>query len=458
MVTSVQRTRPKKPVTKVTNQTAQTTSASPKLEAKPKVSDSPANARNSSSDLSARLAAVMADRNSRTPSPSQSGRSTPKPSEIPESKRLSASDSKVKEQAATKAKNEGDAAPNIDKEKDKPEETTSSEGESGSARKTDQDEEMSEVTAEQEVANQQTDASNASVTTEKGSEGVPVPEATDAQQAEVIQQPEENIDTALPIDKGENNYTGVADVDTEASILTATDNDRIDAPDKSMLDSEVNESVMARDPEEDGEEETSPATEGNIESVEEVTTPVFDDKAVDIDNADESPSESPQDKTKVPEELSQPIITLKGATKSDEKWNEIIRQREEQVLNVMKANADLHEQMHQQQETSDAEIALLKAKVDELVSTKSGNRLVDDLRSQLAAKDAQLKDLMLEGEALSKRELKHMNALKKLRAEKLESDKSQQELQKKIDKGASDLVETNAKIARMMEAEKKNNG
>ncbi|KAJ2963176.1 hypothetical protein NQZ79_g1836 [Umbelopsis isabellina] len=458
MVTSVQRTRPKKPITIVANQSAQASSASPIAEAKPKSSDSPTNARNSSSDLSARLAAVMADRNSRTPSPSQSGRSTPKPLDKIESKRVSATDSTTREQETTKAENESGTAPKADEEEDKAKEIMSLENENGNTPKTDQEEEKSKATAEQEVANEVIDVAKASVNMEKDLKEVPVSDATDIQKAEDNQQPEENIDDALPIDKSEDSDTGLTEFGTEASELKAAENDRTDAPEKSTLDNEANEAELDPVLKVNGENEVSPAGEENAESVEvEATIPEFKDEEEDTDNANNLLSESPKNDPKALEEVSQPTITLEDSSDGDEKWNAIIRQREEQVLNVMRANADLHEQMHQQQETSDAEIARLKAKVDELVSTKSGNRLVDDLRSQLAAKDAQLKDLMLEGEALSKRELKHMNALKKLRAEKSESDKSQQELQKKIDKGASDLVEANAKIARMMESERKNN-
>lgn len=62
------------------------------------------------------------------------------------------------------------------------------------------------------------------------------------------------------------------------------------------------------------------------------------------------------------------------------------------------------------------------------------------------------------GEKLSKNELKHMTTIKKLRAEKTEVDKTIAEMQKKVDKASGDQVETNGKLAKMMEAEKKLNG
>lgn len=171
-----------------------------------------------------------------------------------------------------------------------------------------------------------------------------------------------------------------------------------------------------------------------------------------VDNSDDAIAPVEDTPVSVPQEDST------SSAKEDEKWNAIIRQREEQVLSVMKSNAELHEQLHQLQDSSDAEISRLKAKIDELMSSKSGNKLVEELRSQLTAKDTQIQGLMAEGEALSKRELKHMNALKKLRADKQEAEKSLQDLQKKIEKGSSDLIEANAKVARMTEVEKKNSG
>ncbi|KAM3582828.1 hypothetical protein VKS41_004593 [Umbelopsis sp. WA50703] len=429
MVTSVQRTRPKKPVIKTANQQVQGSPSSPKVEAKPKVSDSPTSARNSTSDLSARLAAVMADRNSRTPSPSQSGRSTPKPAEKSESKRLSTADSKAKVQEATKAEEGGIFASNADEEQF-----------------------YGEIAIEQDVINSEVDIAIASVNNEKDSQDVPVLASTD------VERFEEDTNVTLPNEQDEDKDTTVAEVGAEASELADADNGQDKAPEMSTLDSEMND--VKPDPilKIDGEDDASTVRDEIDESVAtQVEVPDIGDQKVDPENVDAMMPETPKDITKAVEEVSKPLRALEGSSDNEEKWNAIIRQREEQVLNVMKANADLHEQMHQLQETSDLEIARLKAKVDELVGAKSGNKLVDELRSQLAAKDAQLKDLMVEGEALSKRELKHMNALKKLRAEKSESEKSHQELQKKIDKGASDLVEANAKIARMMESEKRNN-
>jgi hypothetical protein len=179
-----------------------------------------------------------------------------------------------------------------------------------------------------------------------------------------------------------------------------------------------------------------------------------------IDSTSIVPTNDDEKAVETSSDTSQPLSQLVGNSVTDdsEKWNAIIRQREDQVLSVMKSNAELHEQLQQLQESSDMEIAKLKAKVDDLMSSKTGNKLVDDLRTQLAAKDTQIQGLMAEGEALSKRELKHMNALKKLRAEKQESEKNLQDLQKKVEKGSADLVEANVKVVRMTESEKKANG
>lgn len=62
------------------------------------------------------------------------------------------------------------------------------------------------------------------------------------------------------------------------------------------------------------------------------------------------------------------------------------------------------------------------------------------------------------GEKLSKTELKHTTAIKRLRAEKQEQEKSLADLQKKIEKTSADLVEANAKLMKAGETEKRSQG
>ncbi|KAG0179672.1 hypothetical protein DFQ28_002421 [Apophysomyces sp. BC1034] len=80
---------------------------------------------------------------------------------------------------------------------------------------------------------------------------------------------------------------------------------------------------------------------------------------------------------------------------------------------------------------------------------------IEELKQQLATKDEQVQGLMREGEKLSKNELKHNTMIKKLRNEKSEVSKSISELQKKLEKTTSELVEANAKILKNTELEKR---
>lgn len=62
------------------------------------------------------------------------------------------------------------------------------------------------------------------------------------------------------------------------------------------------------------------------------------------------------------------------------------------------------------------------------------------------------------GEKLSKTELKHGNVIKRLRSEKQDMEKTIADLQKKVEKSSSDLVEANAKIMRISESERRLQG
>lgn len=66
--------------------------------------------------------------------------------------------------------------------------------------------------------------------------------------------------------------------------------------------------------------------------------------------------------------------------------------------------------------------------------------------------------MRLIGEKLSKTELKQTTIIKKLRSEKQDLERTIAELQKKIEKSSSELVEANAKLIRVSESEKRLKG
>ncbi|RUP50837.1 hypothetical protein BC936DRAFT_137512 [Jimgerdemannia flammicorona] len=173
----------------------------------------------------------------------------------------------------------------------------------------------------------------------------------------------------------------------------------------------------------------------------------------------------------------------------------IISQRERQLMSAMEANAELNTSVQQLREADSQkqrEIEHMGAKVAELekqvtaaveaarlarekASQQQGHaqsqkeagaaavtaglqKVVEEQKAAIAAKDEQIAGLLAEGEKLSKNELKHMTTIKKLRSEKTEAEKTITEMQKKVEKASGDQVETNGKLARMMETERKMNG
>lgn len=427
MVTTIQRKRPKasaaaKPVdsTKAPE--------SPKSDSQGKLSNTQPASR-SATDLSARLAAVMSEKAGRSPSPSNSGRSTPKPMA-----KDTISPSQTKPSSEKNVEKDGDVS-KLEEQEQPLVET------SGKQAIVDNQQDIPSGEAEKEVEPTTTD--NAPMSPEENKSQGTEPEQTEDSTIPIVEVEEkQKVEDNKPQPLLEPTNAALEDnVPKEHETMEAMDEDKMDV-DSTETSTAYETSAANVENEEEQPSEDVDSREGKDETIVEPA----------VDNSDEAIVPVEDTPISVPQEHST------SSANEDEKWNAIIRQREEQVLSVMKSNAELHEQLHQLQDTSDAEISRLKAKIDELMSSKSGNKAVEELRSQLAGKDTQIQGLMAEGEALSKRELKHMNALKKLRADKQESEKSLQDLQKKIEKGSSDLIEANAKVARMTEAEKKNSG
>ncbi|KAI9316092.1 TATA element modulatory factor 1 TATA binding-domain-containing protein [Dichotomocladium elegans] len=155
----------------------------------------------------------------------------------------------------------------------------------------------------------------------------------------------------------------------------------------------------------------------------------------------------------------------------------ILQQREVQLLQAMQTIASLHDQIQSLQEQNEKDRKDSERRMKELLSQQQQQQqqgssaggmdqkqikkleyTIADLRQQVNTKNEQIQGLMEEGEKLSKIELKHTTAIKRLRAEKIEQEKSVAELQKKIEKTSSDLVEANGKLAKANETEKRLNG
>ncbi|KAI9286235.1 TATA element modulatory factor 1 DNA binding-domain-containing protein [Umbelopsis sp. AD052] len=471
MVTTIQRKRPK--ASTAAKQVDSTKAPeSPKSNSQGKLPSNQPTSR-AATDLSARLAAVMSEKAGRPSSPSNSGRSTPKPTT-----KDTTSTSQAKLSSEAKVEKVDDDPKDTDStSQDKPSNETkvekdddvsidanlTSQATTSNETKVEKDDSVSK-TEDGEQPLVETDGEEAIIDKQQDTTSDEVePEPTAAENASnaakesepQITEPEQTVDSTIPIaneeEKSENEDTKPQPLPESTSAAVEDNASTEHEASKVTEDDKVDTTETA------AEYETSAENTENVEEKPSESINNEEDKPETIMEQAASSSEEP---TVLVTDISTSVPKEDSAAKAneDEKWNAIIRQREEQVLSVMKSNAELHEQLHQLQDSSDAEIARLKSKIDEFMSSKGGNKIVEDLRSQLAGKDTQIQGLMAEGEALSKRELKHMNALKKLRAEKQESERSVQDLQKKIEKGSSDLMEANVKVARMTEAEKKNSG
>ncbi|KAJ3210053.1 TATA element modulatory factor 1 [Dinochytrium kinnereticum] len=168
----------------------------------------------------------------------------------------------------------------------------------------------------------------------------------------------------------------------------------------------------------------------------------------------------------------------------------VIEEREKQLISAMTENASLNEttnilrsQLEQLELVKVEENLRLESvvkeftgrlgkseeKVKELVKERDalkqqltstqgslqGN--VAGLMKQIAERDEKIKGLLMEGEKLSKNELKTSTILKKLRQKESETDRELKEFTKKLEASASDIADLKEKVARLTEVEKKLN-
>lgn len=113
------------------------------------------------------------------------------------------------------------------------------------------------------------------------------------------------------------------------------------------------------------------------------------------------------------------------------------------------AEKQRQEEMHTYLEKIDALQAKLQYLARETVAAaKEANASTDGEGKKLAEKDAQIAQLMEEGENLSKKELKHLQTIKKLRAGRSEDDKAATELKRRLERVEKSENELQGKLRR----------
>ncbi|CAO0792883.1 unnamed protein product [Mucor circinelloides] len=410
MVTTIE--KPKKP------------KASVEKKPEPPAATKPLESR-SSSDLSSRLAAVMAEKSKRADkSPRNSLKATGKNPEI-----------NVDVEAKDKE------APLQDKKEATPtteEKPLNNEAEKIANEKKDVKEE------DQAVATSNAD-STAETALEAVQDEVKSSTITDPLQADM----EESV--AISDMAAKDDTTSTADA-TEDSTADATEDSTADATADSTADSTAEKAIKdVEEPDVVDVPEPASAEESSESSVAKLDTP--------------KTKETKPDSTKA----------KSSHVEKDEK-DRILEQREIQLMQVMENITKLHDQMQQLQDNADKKESQLQAKIDQLETKikqsegesaqagspanlqKSVKRLeatVDDLKKQMLSKDEKIQGLLHEGEKLSKVELKHSTTIKKLRLEKAETDKNVAELTKKLEKATADLSQASQKGTKQTENEKR---
>ncbi|KAJ3414680.1 hypothetical protein HDV05_006215 [Chytridiales sp. JEL 0842] len=164
----------------------------------------------------------------------------------------------------------------------------------------------------------------------------------------------------------------------------------------------------------------------------------------------------------------------------------VIEQREKQLMAALTENAELLDtatalriqvqelEQYKQSEGSNADGALKDlterlsvAEKQLAVAIKERDQLkqqivtlqqgLDESVKHVQSREERIKDLLAEGEKLSKNELKISTIVKKLRAKEAETDKEIKDLMKKLESSAGEVSDLKERIQKLVEAEKRLN-
>lgn len=386
MVTTIE--KPKKP------------KASVEKKPEPPATTKPLESR-SSSDLSSRLAAVMAEKSKRADkSPRNSLKATGKNPEI-----------NVDVEAKDKE------APLQDKKEATPtaeEKPLNNEAEKIANEKKDVKEE------DQAVA-----TSNADSTAETALEAV-----QDKVKSSTITDPlQEDMDESVTISDmaAKDDTTSTADATAEKAIKGVEEPDVVDVP------------------------EPASAEESSESSVAKLDTPKTKDTKPDSTKVKSSHVEKDEKDRILEQREIQLMQVMENITKLHDQMQQL-QDNADKKESQLQAKID---QLETKIKQSEGESAQADSPANLQKSVKRLEATVDDLKKQMLSKDEKIQGLLHEGEKLSKVELKHSTTIKKLRLEKTETDKNVAELTKKLEKATADLSQASQKGTKQTENEKR---
>ncbi|TPX51081.1 hypothetical protein SeLEV6574_g00511 [Synchytrium endobioticum] len=170
-----------------------------------------------------------------------------------------------------------------------------------------------------------------------------------------------------------------------------------------------------------------------------------------------------------------------SANKETRYMNDVITQRERQLLQAMQDHAVLietnnhlrmqveeliewkraHEaELEGEREDSGIRISQLERVLDEITRERDSLRqsslqsTLDQTSRRLHAKEEEIKGLLLEGERLSKTELKYSNIIKQQKSKITDMEKIQTELTRKLEASAVEVADLRERVIRLIESEK----
>ncbi|KAF9210705.1 hypothetical protein BGZ59_009073 [Podila verticillata] len=166
--------------------------------------------------------------------------------------------------------------------------------------------------------------------------------------------------------------------------------------------------------------------------------------------------------------------TSNKQSSSDAQLQKVVEQREEQLFKVMQEHSQLLEKFRDLEDAKTAQDSVQNTKIAglekfienqkkelELVrmnsqtsQPKSIQKTLEEQRGLLEEKDEQIRGLLAEGEVLSKKEFKSLTIIKTLRAKAIETEKAQQDLQRKLDKALADYSEVQSKLVKVTDDSK----
>ncbi|KAI1314422.1 hypothetical protein EDD11_002209 [Mortierella claussenii] len=269
----------------------------------------------------------------------------------------------------------------------------------------------------------------------------------------------------------------VDEINTQASVEESEGMIQESVGKDTLQDTLIATSKSGEDIEEQEESATSRTSVDSKKSVSDLTSSLTDHPYTPTSTTETSLAPSTIGLVTKNDNVSSQSTSMEGSSNTDTDDNplkRVLEQREEQLFKAMQEQSSLLERIRDLEDAKAADETLKATKIaglEKIIATqrkeleaargsnltsqpRSIQKTLEEQRVLLEDKDEQIRGLLAEGEVLSKKEFKHLTAIKSMRTKSIEAEKLQVDTQKKLDKALSDHAELQIRLNKLTEENK----